>query len=243
MLMRALAVSLLAHALLLVGVVRTMPPGMEAPSMPVQVVIRRDAAPAAASHIPSPVAKTPPEKPAVASAEPRPRKNAPERRIMAEQPAISPLSVPVTAPGGGQDAVASGAAAVAAATGAKEPGSTGADLRVAPAVSSVPGAGVNADDVRHFRTMLAIGAKRFKHYPALARERGWEGTAEVAVDFRRMLPEPEIALAVSSGRKVLDDQALEMIRRSVRLTGVPAGMKGKDFRVLMPVTFSLEEDG
>ncbi len=87
-----------------------------------------------------------------------------------------------------------------------------------------------------------MSAKRFKRYPALARERGWEGSVEIALDFRRLLPEPGISLAASSGRPVLDEQALEMIRQAARVTEVPERLKGKDFRVLLPVQFSLDDD-
>ena len=37
------------------------------------------------------------------------------------------------------------------------------------------------------------------------------------------------------------EQALEMIRQAARVTEVPERLQGKDFRVLLPVQFSLED--
>jgi protein TonB len=102
--------------------------------------------------------------------------------------------------------------------------------------------GVSADDLRQYRLSLATVARRFKRYPALARERGWEGTVDVALNFSSRLPVPETVLVRSSGRSLLDEQALEMIAQAARVTSLPEGMKGHDFRVLIPVKFSLEGD-
>ena len=103
--------------------------------------------------------------------------------------------------------------------------------------------GVSADDLRQYRLSLAIAARRFKRYPALARERGWEGTVEVAISLIALLPTPQIGLASSSGRSVLDEQALEMLAQAARSTDLPESLKGRDLRLLLPVTFSLELDG
>ena len=99
----------------------------------------------------------------------------------------------------------------------------------------------SADDLRQYRFSLAAAARRFKRYPALARERGWEGTAEVTLTFSAVLPTPEIALTRSSGRVLLDEQALAMVNQAARSTLPPPGLKGKDYRVLLPVTFSLDD--
>ncbi len=105
-----------------------------------------------------------------------------------------------------------------------------------------PQEGISAEDVRQYRTALAISAKRFKRYPALARERGWEGSVEVVLDFRRVLPAPAVSVSSSSGRALLDDQALEMIRQAAGVTGIPEQLRGRDFRVLMPITFTLDDE-
>ena len=103
-------------------------------------------------------------------------------------------------------------------------------------------AGTSADDVRQFRVSLASAARRFKRYPPLARERGWEGSADVSITLHARVPVPEVALTRSSGHRLLDDQAVDMLMQAVRATEVPEGLRGRDLRLVLPVRFNLESD-
>ena len=89
---------------------------------------------------------------------------------------------------------------------------------------------------------LAAAARRFKRYPALARERGWEGTAEVALEVRAQLPVPAVALVKSSGYDLLDEQAVAMMTQAAGAISLPESMKGRDFRIVLPVKFGLNND-
>ncbi|MDR1935538.1 MAG: energy transducer TonB, partial [Candidatus Accumulibacter sp.] len=100
-----------------------------------------------------------------------------------------------------------------------------------------------ADDLRRYRLALKASAERLKRYPPLAREQGWEGSVEIALDFRPPAAEPELSLAASSGKKILDEQALETLRQAVRRTDLPESLKGRDFRILQVVSFNLEDEG
>ena len=102
--------------------------------------------------------------------------------------------------------------------------------------------GVSADDLRHYRLSLAISARRFKRYPTLALEQGGEGTAEVALNFSAHLPVPQIGLLSSSGSRILDEQALEMVSQAAHATVIPESLKGHELRVVLPVKFSLSGD-
>ena len=77
---------------------------------------------------------------------------------------------------------------------------------------------------------------------ALARERGWEGTAEAALDVNTLLPVPEVVLVRSSGRGVLDEQALEMMTHEARVPRLPQRLRGREFSVLLPVNFNINCD-
>lgn len=102
--------------------------------------------------------------------------------------------------------------------------------------------GVGADDLRQYRVALAIAARRFKRYPPLARERGWEGRVEVAVSVSAWQRGPQSSLVHSSGHAALDEQALSMIEKAAATTMLPESLKGRDFRVLLPIEFTLEDD-
>ena len=241
-LLRALILSLLAHALLLLGVTRILPPMPDAPTASITVSMipaEKVTESAPAAHAISreearPVAAIPPEAHQGATE----KLVVPERQSKAQEVVSTPTTVVA------QDAAAASALARKLSSGEF----AGPASREAQPVSGASSNattlrqdGVSADEVRQYRTLLAMSAKRFKRYPALARERGWEGTVEIALDFRRSLPGPGISLAESSGRQVLDEQALEMIRQAARVTEVPERLQGKDFRVLLPVQFSLED--
>ena len=101
--------------------------------------------------------------------------------------------------------------------------------------------GISVNEKAEFCLALGEAAERFKNYPGLAKEQGWEGTVDVALIFSGHLPIPEVTLERSSGHKILDKQALEMATRAARVTVFPAGLKGRDFKVVVPVKFSLED--
>ena len=113
----------------------------------------------------------------------------------------------------------------------------------APAAVEIPGAnnGLSADDLRQYRVSLASAAGRFKRYPALAREQGWEGTVELAIRFHAAAMAPDVELVRSSGRDILDAQALDMLAQAARATNLPDALRGRDFAIPMPVKFSLDE--
>jgi protein TonB len=112
----------------------------------------------------------------------------------------------------------------------------------ATAAAVAPREGVSVDALRQYRVSLASAARRFKRYPPLARERGWEGTVEVALNVRAGRTLPEVVLMQSSGRELLDEQALAMVSQAARVTPLPEGLRGGGFRVLLPVRFSLESE-
>ena len=252
---RALAFSFFAHALLLVGV-----SVIERPALPealggvrVQASLRNSSAPAVGARESAwvktqalaPVASPPARR----SAEPREAERKTERAlrplVVAEEAPVA-VAAPAESVSGPQavDSV-SGAAAgrrtkVAGGVGG-ESGARGGEA-VAGEGGVGAGASVSAEDMRHYRVALASAAKRFKRYPPLARERGWEGTVEVAVLLYAAVPRPEVKLVRTSGRELLDTQALEMLAQAVRVAELPQGLRGRDLRIDLPVRFSLEDE-
>jgi periplasmic protein TonB len=124
-----------------------------------------------------------------------------------------------------------------AATAALMPANQGS---VDAATSSVS-ATMHADGVRQYRINLGREAKRYRRYPVLARERGWEGEVLVVVTTVAGVSEPRVSLSRSSGRAVLDNEALAMLQQAVRTAQVPEALANRPFALDMPVRFSLEE--
>lgn len=234
-LLPALAASLLLHAVLLSGANRPLLPPLEVVPAALNAVLRVPAPGASPASPPSAAAK--PSAPQAASmprqlavASPLAPTEAPPSVVANEDkaPAVPVVSALSTAP------VANGSASPSRSSGVSNAASG-----AAPAAGRQ---GVSGDDLRQYRLSLASAARRFKRYPALASQRGWEGTAEVALNISASAPIPEVVLVRSSGRSVLDEQALEMLGQAVRVTALPEGLKARDFRIVLPVQFSLEND-
>lgn len=99
----------------------------------------------------------------------------------------------------------------------------------------------NAEGVREYRLNLGRAAAPFKKYPAVARDRGWEGVVVVQLNALAGSPLPVVALGRSSGHGALDEQALEMIRRAVEVAVLPDSLRGHAFGLELPIQYSLRD--
>ncbi|MDZ4210645.1 MAG: TonB family protein [Methylotenera sp.] len=82
--------------------------------------------------------------------------------------------------------------------------------------------------------------ERNKKYPAIAIRRGWQGSGSVVVRFSAEGKLLSMTIEQSTGQKALDDQALEMVRKSLADLPLPSQMKGREFKISVPVDFKLE---
>lgn len=125
---------------------------------------------------------------------------------------------------------------------AAEAGTQAQEARRSPdlAPSEAVRVGLSAEGLRQYRYALAREARRNRQYPAIARSRGWEGTAEVVVSINGS-GVPTVGLAKSSGFDVLDEQALAMMGRAVLVALLPEALRGYAFSVPVPVQFSLND--
>ena len=131
----------------------------------------------------------------------------------------------------------------AVAPAALAPAASPPSVAVKPAVQSgAAGEALSPDGLRQYRVALAIAARRYKHYPSLASERGWGGTVEVAVSVSAGLPAPTLLLLRSSGRAVLDEQALWIIEQAALKAALPESLLGRSFRVVLPIEFAVDKD-
>lgn len=100
---------------------------------------------------------------------------------------------------------------------------------------------LSADGLRQYRLVLAREARRFKRYPAYARERGWEGDVIIMLTGTSVLEVPSVSLDKSSGHAALDEQALEIMRRAVSQAALPESLRGRRFRIAVPIQFRLDD--
>jgi protein TonB len=100
---------------------------------------------------------------------------------------------------------------------------------------------ISQDGLREYRLNLSREARRYKRYPALARQRGLEGVVVIVVSTSAGFSVPQVNLSRSSGQEVLDQQAMEMLSLAVRAANMPDSLQGKDFAIDLPIYFSLDE--
>lgn len=100
---------------------------------------------------------------------------------------------------------------------------------------------VSEEAARLYRLNLAREARHFRRYPELARASGWEGVVIVAIATPSIGAAPGVSLARSSGHRVLDDQAVEMMAQAVGRALIPPDMLGRRFRIDVPLEYRLAD--
>lgn len=102
----------------------------------------------------------------------------------------------------------------------------------------------NEDDINAARSAYgATLAKEFskhKKYPQVARMRGWQGTVKVSLQIDAEGNASNPTVSEGSGKQMLDDQALETVKKAMPLPLPPELLRGKPFSIVVPVVFRLE---
>jgi protein TonB len=115
------------------------------------------------------------------------------------------------------------------------------ELAATPGAQPVPNAEASPDGVRQYRLNLAREARRFKHFPPLARERGWEGVAVVVVSTVAGVPLPQVSLSQSSGFELLDQEALMLVAQAVTTAVLPDSLRNRTFALTLPIHYRLDD--
>ena len=107
-----------------------------------------------------------------------------------------------------------------------------------PAASAEP---PYAGSLAQYRLQLITMAKRYKRYPRVAIDNNWEGIAEIRMIVGADGLITSLIVRKGSGYEVLDQEALQWIRKAKPMTPIPAALRGKEFTVDIPVIFNLKE--
>ena len=91
-----------------------------------------------------------------------------------------------------------------------------------------------------YSSLLANAIAKYKQYPKIAQMRGWQGTviADLEIDSKGSVI--SVKIKKSSTYEVLDNEALEMIKKASPFPAPPESLRGKNFNVLVPISFKLE---
>jgi protein TonB len=210
-----------AKALLVLNA--TLAPPAVAPQAPAQPQRPEPpAAPPPAETAPAP--RPTPAKPVAATA-PSPQKTAPAEPVKPAEPAAAPSAAP-PAPQPAAPVETKPAAAPAGAPGTE-------------AVAR-PGADADAGTLEQYRLALIVSTRRYKRYPAIAMEKGWQGRVEVRLVIGANGMTSSATIKTSSGHEILDNQALDMIKKGKTTVPIPSSLRGREFSMDVPVIFSLD---
>ena len=232
--------SIALHALVLLGISGR---GAPVPEVTPLSVLTARLAPAATG----PAQPAPPQ----SSLAPAPPKPAPAPRPALTQPVVAPRPAP-------QRAAAAEAEKVAPPETAPEPaapgtGAPGASTGASSQTGSAPQAqaGVKADaagsgsdidkgTLEQYRLALIAAAGQYKRYPAIAMEKGWQGRVEVRMVIGANGMLAGVSIKASSGHAILDNQAMDMLRKGKTTVQIPASLRGREFSLDVPVIFTLD---
>lgn len=87
---------------------------------------------------------------------------------------------------------------------------------------------------------LIVATRRYKRYPAIAMEKGWQGRVEVHMVIGADGTIAGASIKTGSGHDVLDNQALDMLKKGKTTVPIPASLRGREFSIDVPVIFNLE---
>ncbi|MGE5492010.1 MAG: energy transducer TonB [Actinomycetota bacterium] len=223
----AVAASLVAHGLALSPAWN--PPATLSGS-PLKASLRHPAtAPASAPT----ALETPARERAVAPPVSSPLPAPPERiydKTVAAAPAASAPAASTTPAEATAAATPSAPAAASAATAPETP------------AAQAPRPTVDLNGLRQYNLALGRVAARFKRYPAVAREAGWEGRVALRLVISEAGMPISLTLIGSSGFPILDQAALEMMRLAASHTPVPDSLRGRAFSIDLAVDYSLKDD-
>lgn len=94
--------------------------------------------------------------------------------------------------------------------------------------------------LERYGLLLSREIGKDQKYPRRAQQLGWQGTTEVLLRMGADAKVKDVSIAKSSGYEVLDEEALEKVKRAKHLPPPPEGFKDREFTVLVPIVFKLE---
>jgi protein TonB len=199
-------------------------PASVAPAVPAAEVARPPEPPP-----PSPQAKPQPVTPVPVQTRPSPS------AAKAEAAPVAP-SAPVT------PSAPAAPSSPAPPQAAPAPSAPAATASAAPSAADASARSSDADEAGsrdQYRLALIGAAKRYKRYPAQAMQNGWTGKVEIRLVIGANGMIQSAAVKTSTGYSLLDDTALDMIKKAKPLTQIPPALRGKEFTVDVPVIFDL----
>lgn len=95
--------------------------------------------------------------------------------------------------------------------------------------------------VQKYKDSISGLIRSHENYPIVAKRRGWEGTTVVGLTLALDGSVKGISVIESSGRDILDEAALTMVRKAAPLPRAPEELRGQERMVRVPIVFKLQQ--
>jgi len=233
-LLLALAASIGLHAGLLAG----LPDFWTYSARPATAPLNAWLAPGArAAAVPELPAAAPP--PAAPDAPQPKRATPPRRQPLAAAPLAAPADRAEPAPPPAAEP-ATIAAANAPAAGTQRDAQPVLALGTPTLAPRAGDDALEAGSLAQYRLALIGAAKRLKHYPPQAIDRGLEGRVDVRLVIGADGAPAAVLVKRSSGHEVLDRQAVDTLLRASAATPIPPALRHREVAVEIPLLFELK---
>jgi len=233
-------VSIALHALVLLGISWGPAP---APPAKTLLVLTATLAPIAASHAPvqTPPSKLAPQPPPDPVSATRPALTRPASSPAPAAQSAAPAE-PARAPQAESATTALGSAASSTQPAAPVQAKAAPQLPAGVPTEAGAKSGNEADTgtLEQYRLALIVATRRYKRYPAIALEKGWQGRVEVRMVIGANGMVASASIKTGSGHEILDNQALDMLKKGKTTVPIPASLRGREFSIDVPVIFNLE---
>lgn len=228
----ALLASFLLHALALAllpslrQVAAPLPPEPE----PLIARVEQLAPPPPAPRAPEPVRNT--RKPPAPRTKPVPKPAEPLAKAP-PAPAPEPIAAPPPAPAPAPE--------VPAVAPSPPPPARAEPSALAPLLQPAPAPVGPEVALQRYRRDVTEAAARFKRYPRVAIDNGWEGEVTVRLAIGADGRIASLDVTSGSGFPVLDRQALDMFRNAKPFVPIPSGLRGHAFELDLRAVFDLRD--
>jgi protein TonB len=229
----AVLASIVLHGMALFGL-SPRSPTIPAPE-PQVPILARIAEPPAPAQIEIPPEVRPP--PVAEPAKPRPRPKVESARKPMAKPVAPPAAQPpaVLEPPIAQEASPPAPPPVVARTDPAPPAQAAAPP--AQPVETTP----DPRSIAEYRMQIMGSARRYKHYPPVARENNWEGLVRLRMVYGANGRLASLSVTKTSGYDVLDKQAAEMFTNAAEAVPVPPLLRGKEFSLDVAAEYGLRD--
>jgi protein TonB len=93
-----------------------------------------------------------------------------------------------------------------------------------------------------YRLAIYEAARKYKKYPRVALDNNWEGKAVIRLVIGANGMIASISIKTSTGHEILDQAALDTLRKAKPLVPIPAALRGREFDIDINFIYSLKDE-